>query len=65
MSIDIPDSSALPIERRKNRKRRKRQAATQEGRDALQLKAIQAEFDWSNQDGPTHGCRGCGLRPSC
>jgi hypothetical protein len=47
--MTLPDSQALPIARRKNRKQRKVAPATQAERDALQFAAINAEFDWTNE----------------
>jgi hypothetical protein len=47
--MTFPDSEALPITRRKNRKRRKVAPATQAERAALQFAAIKAEFDWTNE----------------
>jgi hypothetical protein len=51
MSIDIPDSDALPVaSRRKRRKRPSDRPMTQEERNALNFEAIKAEFDWSNDE---------------
>src|ERR1700683_422844 len=50
MPIEIPDSDALPINRRKSRRRPKQAPATQAERDALEIVAIKAEFDWSNDE---------------
>jgi len=44
--IKIPDADALPVPRRKRRKR----PMTQAERDALQWGASEVEFDWTNDD---------------
>jgi hypothetical protein len=45
----IPDSEALPVER-KRRKKRGAEAATQEQRNAMRFEKIKLHFDWTNED---------------
>jgi hypothetical protein len=47
--MPFPDSDALPITRRRCRRTRK-EPVTQAERDAIQWKAIKAEFNWSNDE---------------
>ena len=47
--MPFPASEALPITRRRCRRSRK-DPATQAERDAIQWKAIKAEFNWSNDE---------------